>query len=249
MGKHSRTAAGPVTTAFAAVTVPQTKPTSILLYVWPAAPMLALIIPALRGHLLLYADATLGYDATLCLIACLLITPVTTVVRLSIMKLRWWYGMLVFYIALAAIGIHLAYPPGSLPTRIAGNLTDWTGVLILALLTPMALTSCKAAQKLLGPEWKKWQRNLMWCVWGIVGVHLCTTHVWLVVAAYIMATIPTFVFRIPKVRKALKTWRAGGYSTGGWWAILMILAVIFTVGVMILLGEEVQTVARAVTGT
>lgn len=248
-GRHARTTVGPVTAVFTAVSKPQTKPISVLLYTWPAVPVLALILPAYRGHLLQYADAALGYDATLCLIACLLITPVMTVARLSIVKLRWWYGMLVFYIALAATAIHLAYPPGTMETRIAGNVTDWTGVLILALLTPMAITSCKAAQKLLGPEWKKWQRNLMWCVWGVVGAHLYTTHVWLVLAAYIMATIPTFVFRQPKIRKAVKAWRAGGYSTGGWWVILMILTVIFTVGVTILIGEEVRTVARAVTGT
>jgi DMSO/TMAO reductase YedYZ heme-binding membrane subunit len=247
-GKHARAPAGPVTTVLYAVTTkPQTKPTSVLLYIWPAIPVAALILPALRGHLLSYADAALGYDATLCLVACMLITPVTTVAKLSIIKLRWWYGMLVFYIAVAAIIIHLAYPPGTIATRVAGNVTDWTGTLILALLTPMALTSCKTAQKLLGPEWKKWQRNLMWFVWGIVGVHLYTTHAWLVVVAYMMATVPTFVFRMPKIRKALKTWRAGGYSTGGWWTILVTLAVIFAVGVAILLGEEVQTVARALT--
>jgi DMSO/TMAO reductase YedYZ heme-binding membrane subunit len=250
MGKHARAPApGPITLAFNAVNEAETKPVSIILYAWPLILPLALIPPAIHGHLLSYADSVLGYDATLCLVACLAITPIITVARLKITRLRWYYGILVFFIGLTGLAIHLAYPPGDMQTRISGNVTEWTGILILALLAPMALTSCVAAQKLLGPEWKKWQRDLMWGVWAVVVIHLLTTHAWLVVIAFGAATISTFILRIPQARKGIKTWRAGKYSTGGWWVILTLVTLLFVIGVMILTGEEGATVARAIAGT
>lgn len=249
-GKHRAPTrpTGPVTAAFAVLGKKQPTPIRIIAYIWPVIPPLALIPAALHGHLLAYADAVLGYDATLCLIACLAITPLITVMKLNIAKLRWYYGVMVFFIALAAAGIHLAYPPGTMQTRIAGNIIDWTGLLILTFLTPMAITSCKVAQKLLGPEWKKWQRNLMWCVWAALVIHFLVMHAWLITIVFIAASAPTFTLRIAKIRKAVKKWRADGYSTGGWWVILMALTVIFTIGVMVLLGLEVQSIANAVAG-
>jgi DMSO/TMAO reductase YedYZ heme-binding membrane subunit len=250
MGKHARAPTpGPITLTFNAVTTAQPKPVRIILYAWPLILPLTLIPAAIHGELLSYADAVLGYDATLCLIACLVVTPAITVAKLKITKLRWWYGLLVFFIGFTGLAIHLAYPPGDMQTRVAGTVTDWTGILIIALLTPMALTSCVAAQKLLGPEWKRWQRDLMWCVWFVIIVHLLTTHAWLVVVAYSAATVTTFIPRIPQARKSIKTWRAGGYSTGGWWVIFTLLTLMFIIGVMIIVGEEGATVARAITGT
>lgn len=247
-GKHRAPSrpTGPVTAAFAVLDKKQPKPIRIIATIWPVIPPLALIPAALHGHLLAYADAVLGYDATLCLIACLAITPLITVMKVNITKLRWYYGVMVFFIALAGLGIHLAYPPGNMQTRAAGNVIDWTGLLILTFLTPMAITSCKAAQKLLGPEWKKWQRNLMWCVYAAVIIHFLTMHAWLITIAYLAATAPMFTLRKAKIRKAVKTWRADGYSTGGWWVILMTLTVIFAIGIMILIGQEVQSIASAV---
>jgi DMSO/TMAO reductase YedYZ heme-binding membrane subunit len=223
------------------------------LRVWPLVPMLFLLRPIVAGRLLDYADAVIGFDATLCLIACLAVTPFITVARLKITKLRWWYGLWVFVLGAAGLAIHLAYPPvtpypsASMADRAAGSAVDWTGLLIVVLLLPMAATSSAVAQKALGPEWKRWQRSLMWIVWAIVGLHLASMHAWVITAAYGGATLPAVLLRRPRVRRSIKNWRAGGYSTGGWWAALGIIGSVALVGVLIIGGEEVREVARAVT--
>jgi hypothetical protein len=209
--------------------------------------MLFLIRPIFAGRLLGYADTIIGYDAVLCLIGCLAITPFITVARLKIAKLRWWYGMWVFVLGSAGLAIHLAYPPGSMMARAGGNSVDWTGLLIVTLLLPMAATSSVLAQKALGPEWKRWQRGLIWLVWVSIGVHLALMHSWLALGAYGAATMPAVLLRRPWVRKSVKEWRAGGYSTGWWWLTLGIVGSIAMIGVMVIAGEEVISVARAVT--
>jgi DMSO/TMAO reductase YedYZ heme-binding membrane subunit len=217
----------------------------VALRAWPAVLALTLLWPAVHGRLAAVADPVIGFDAALCLAACLAVTPAITVVRAPVAKLRWWYGNWVFVLALAGLLIHLAYPPGSVAFRVAGNAVDWTGTLIVVLLLPMAVTSSVAAQRLLGPEWKRWQRSLVWLVWAFVAVHLLLTGVWLAAGGFLAATLPFAVMRHPWVRREVKAWRAGGYSTGGWWAVLAVLAVMALSGVSVLVAGEVVAVARA----
>jgi DMSO/TMAO reductase YedYZ heme-binding membrane subunit len=217
----------------------------VALRAWPAVLALTLLWPAVHGRLAAVADPVIGFDAALCLVACLAVTPVITVVRAPVARLRWWYGNWVFVLALAGLLIHLVNPPGSVAFRVAGNAVDWTGTLIVVLLLPMAVTSSVVAQRLLGPEWKRWQRSLVWFVWAFVAVHLLLTGVWLVAGGFLAATLPFVAVRQPRVKKEVKAWRVGGYSTGGWWAVLAVLAVIVLSGVSVLVAGEVVAVARA----
>ena len=175
---------GPVTLAFKVMTVKPRKVPLVLLRGWPALPALVLLWPAAHGRLTDYADPVLGYDAVLCLLTCLLVTPVITIAKAPVTKLRWWYGNWVFTLGLAGLLIHVTDNHGGVTDRMGGTPVDWTGTLIVALLLPMTLTSSAVAQKMLGPEWKRWQRRLVWSVWVIVGVHLVFLHSWLSLEAY-----------------------------------------------------------------
>lgn len=251
-GRHRRQRPdpGPVTAAFKVMAYrPRHRWPDLALRLWPLLPALFLIGPALHNTLMSYADDVLGYDAVLALVACLAVTPFITVARVRIAKLRWWYGNWVFFLGAAGLALHIAYPPGGSPAcGVAGNAIDWTGTLVIALLLPMTATSSAAAQKLLGPEWKRWQRGLVWVVWAAIGVHLAVMHAWLPLEAYAMATAPAVIIRRARVRKSIKAWRAGGYSTGDWWVILSVLGGLALIGVTILLEEEVHAIARAVAG-
>ena len=225
---------------------PKSRAATFTLRAWPAVPGLFLLWPAYHGKVMDYADAVLGFDAVLALVACLAVTPVITVAKMPIAKLRWWYGNWVFVLGAAAVALHVSYPPGSVGFRAAGNSVDWSGTLIVALLLPMAATSSVVAQKLLGPEWKRWQRWLVWVVWACVGFHLYLLHDWLPLSAFGAATLPAVLVRQSAVRKGIKKWRAAGYSTGGWWAVLAVLVLLAATGIGVLLAAEVAAVARSV---
>ena len=239
---------GPVTAALKAIGNYQRLPVRIALVMWPAIPVLCLIRAGVAGKLTVYADSVLGFDATLCLVACLAVTPFITVARLKIAKLRQWYGVWVFVLGAAGLAVHLA-SAGSPAQHAAGDAVNWTGTLIVVLLLPMTVTSTVLSQKLLGPEWKRWQRNLMWAVCVIVGAHFLFLHAWPVTVAYGACILPAVLLRTPRARKAIKTWRSGGYSSGGWWTALAVIGPIALAGLAILTAEEVGVIVRAITLT
>lgn len=247
-GRHRvRQQQGPVTTVVKAVTFkPRSRVSALTLRAWPAIPALCLLWPAFHGRVMSYADTVLGFDAVLALVACLAVTPVITVAKMPIAKLRWWYGNWVFVLGAAGLAVHLAYPPGSIGFRAAGSSVDWSGTLIIALLLPMTATSSVVAQKMLGPEWKRWQRWLVWIVWACVGFHLYLMRAWMPLAAFAAATLPAVLVRQPYVRREIKKWRAGRYSTGGWWAVLAVLVLLAAAGISVLVAEEGRAVVRAV---
>lgn len=222
---------------------------SFLLRAWPLAYVLPLLYVAAKGQLMNYADPIIGFDAVLCLIACLAVTPVITTVKIPIAKLRWWYGNWVFFLGATGLALHLTYPPINVACGTAGSAVNWTGTLIIALLLPMTATSSIAAQKLLGPEWKRWQRWLMWAVYCAVGIHLALIHAWLPFGAYMMATAPAVVLRRPSVRKSVKLWRASGYSNLGWWIGFAVMGTLAAAGIIILFTEELIAIASAVAGS
>jgi DMSO/TMAO reductase YedYZ heme-binding membrane subunit len=238
---------GPVTGVQAVLSAePRRLAARVALRAWPALPALCLLRPAWDGMLPRYADQVLGLDAVLCLVACLAVTPAITVARLPVAKLRFWYGNWVFACGLAGLLVHLyVMTPGDLAERAAGTVQTWTGTLVVLLLLPLAATSSALAQKILGPEWKRWQRWGTWGVWLLVAVHLLALRAYLDDGAYLAATLPAILVRRPRVRQGIKEWRAGGYSTGGYWALLAALSLLTLAGLAVLAGQEVQAAARA----
>jgi len=195
-----------------------------------------------------WADDVLGLDAVLCLVACLAVTPFITVARLRIARLRWWYGTWMFALGIAAVLIHMAVPPAEgMAARMAGDAVSWTGVMIVVLLLPLAATSSALAQRLLGPEWKRWQRALTWLTWALVLLHLAALHAVTVTGAFLAASLPLVLLRFPPLRRAVKSWRSGGYSTGGLWIVTALLGSVLTAGLVVLVTGEVLAIARAVT--
>jgi hypothetical protein len=245
---NARATPGPVTLVTKILASPEGNVSAFLLRAWPLLFALPLAYDAAHGKLMTYADAVLGFDAVLCMIACLAVTPVITLAKMPIAKLRWWYGNWVFFLGAAGLELHAFYPPVNVACGVAGNSINWTGTLIIALLLPMTATSSTVAQKLLGPEWKRWQRWLVWAVWGAIAVHLGVMHTWLVLGAYLMATAPAIVLRQPAVRKGIRAWRSGGYSTAWWWVAVAVLGCVSLAGVIILVTEEVNAVATAILG-
>lgn len=216
---------------------------------WPLLPVAALTWPVMHGTLPKYADAVLGYDAILCLYACLLVTPVITVAKMPVSKLRWWYGNWVFALGLIGLNVHMTFGSGGPAEKIGGTPVIWTGTLIVCLLLPMAVTSSKAAQRVLGQEWKRWQRWLVWSVWALTGIHLALLQAWTSLAAYALAAVPLIAIRQPRVRKSIKEWRAAGYTSGLWWTILGVWGAMAFTGLAVLLAKEGDAIARAITGT
>jgi DMSO/TMAO reductase YedYZ heme-binding membrane subunit len=240
---------GPVT-AFTKIMArsPEGKVSAFLLRAWPLFFVLPLVYVGFKGRLMDYADPVIGFDAVLAMIACLAVTPLITLAKMPVAKLRWWYGNWVFFLGAAGLELHLVYPPVNPLCGMAGNSVNWTGTLIIALLLPMTATSSNVAQRLLGPEWKRWQRWLVWAVWGAIAVHLAVMHAWLPTAAYLLATSPAIVLRRPAVRRSVKAWRADGYSTLKWWVWLAVLGNLAATGIIILVAEEVHAIASAVAG-
>lgn len=238
---------GPVTAAFTLARRPHPKPLAVVLRAWPALFALALARPALAGSPLLgdYASMVLGLDATLCLIATILVTPLITVTKVSAAKLRWWYGVWMFVLGFAGLVLALTVTAGTMGERTAGNAVNWTGTLLVVLLFPAAAMSNKACQKLMGPEWKRWQRGLVWTVWAVVAGHLLLLHSWTAAVGLLMATAPLVALRNTWVRKGVKAWRADAYSGGWWWFGMAVSGVVFAAGAVILLTLEVQACAAA----
>jgi DMSO/TMAO reductase YedYZ heme-binding membrane subunit len=187
----------------------------------------------------------LGYDAALCLVACIAVTPLLTIVKTRAAKLRWWYGIWMFILSgMLLLGTELlGADPGM---AAAGNAQDWTGTVIVLLLFPMAVTANTAAQKLLGPEWKRWQRWLMWTVYGLTVIHLAALYSWDALAGLLLSTVPLIALRNPRVRSSVKAWRAGRYETGGWWIGIAVLAAVWLTGLTILLTLTVMACVSAV---
>lgn len=246
-GKHrAERSPGPVTMAMRVIGKPRTRPAELALRAWPLIPVLALARPVMHRELAAYADPVLGYDALLCLLACLAVTPFMTVAKLRIAKLRWWYGIWVFLLGFAGLMVHLLAMPGAYAARASGDAIDWTGLLIVVLLLPMAVTSTAGAQKLLGTEWKRWQRWLIWAVATVVAAHLALLRDWAAAGAYAAALAPLIVLRVPRMRSAVKQWRGNRYETRGLGVTLAILCTVLVAGLVILLAKEGAAVASAI---
>jgi DMSO/TMAO reductase YedYZ heme-binding membrane subunit len=222
---------------------------ALALRAWPALFGLPLIRPALAGSPQLgdYAGQVLGFDATLCLVATLFITPLLSAVKVPAAKLRWWYGIWMFTLGFAGLALALTITAGTPGERAAGSAVNWTGTLIVVLLLPAAAMSNAACQKLMGGEWKRWQRNLVWAVWALVLGHVLLLHDLLTVAGFLLATLPLIALRNHWVRRKVKDWRMSKYEDRRWWRVIGVFSSVFLTGVIVLLTLEVQACAAALT--
>lgn len=239
-------APGPVTAVIRIGRKPETRPVAFLLRAWPAIAPLFLVIPIAEGSPRLddLASDILGLDATLCLAACVTITPLVNLLRAKAARLRWWYGVWMFTLGAAGLLLTLWLNRPMEGYAAAGTGIRWTGLLIVLGLLPMAATSNAVAQKLLGAEWKRWQRWLLWAVWGLVLIHLLALQAWTCGLGFAAATVPLIILRRNSGR--IKAWRQGGYSTQGWWTALAVLLCSWAAGFVILLAQLGQACAAAV---
>jgi methionine sulfoxide reductase heme-binding subunit len=196
------------------------------------------------------AGDVLGLGAILCLLACLSITPLMRVTNLrGANTWRKWYGLSVFILGFAGLAIAVSGGPVTTSKLAiqgpAGHIGEWTGTVIVFLLVPLALTSAKLAQQLLGKYWKIWQRYLMWAVWAMLAVHLAILRNWIAEIAYLMASGPLILARFPAVRNDITRWKRQGYSDSHIWILAGMALAIYVFGVATLVYMEVAASARA----
>ena len=242
-----RRSPGPITAAYNIARKCEPKPVAWALRIWPLLPALCLVPAVLHhdrvGH---FAGQVLGLDATLCLVACITVTPLMHVMRARAAKLRIWYGLWMFALGAAGTAFALLLDRHHPAQAVAGNSAAWTGLVIVAALVPMTVTSNVLAQKLLGPEWKRWQRWLVWSVWLILVLHLAALHSWTTLVGFTAATVPLIVLR--RKRPSIKAWRSGGYSTGGWWLGLAVLVGVWLGGLTVLIVQLAVACAQSASG-
>ena len=226
-----------------------TQAFSWTLRILPLIPILVMLRPVLADSpgAAFNGGSVLGFGATLCLIACLAITPLSRFIKIrDAASWRKWYGLCV--LLLGATGILFSIldgPIGSWPMMVSGNVREWTGVLIVAALIPLAVTSNRPSQKFMGPNWKTWQRRLTWAVWLLLAIHLAVLADWNVEVMLFMASGPLIVARVPAVRKDLSHWRSTTYADSARWVLSGLLTGIFLCGVSSLIWMEVVASVRA----
>ena len=216
----------------------------------PLVPLVVMVRPlaARAPGLQVYAGVVLGLGATLCLLACLAVTPATRLVKFrAAASWRRWLGLCMFALGGAGLVIAgLGGPRGQWGMRLSGDVRAWTGTVIVVALIPLALTSNKWSQKLLGAYWKTWQRRLVWVAWAVVAVHVLALAAWRVEAAFFMASGPLLAARLPAVRKDVSRWKASGYADSARWVLAGAAVGVFGCGMAVLAGLEVVAAVQAV---
>ena len=226
------------------------RPAALAARCVPLVPLAVMVRPLYEQapKLQAYGGQVLGLGATLALLACLAVTPVSRLVKFRTAS-RWrkWFGLCVFWLGAAGLLIAaLGGPEGQWGMRLSGHVQDWTGTAIVAALVPLALISNNWSQKMLGTYWKAWQRRLTWVVWAAVAVHVLTLAAWQTEAAFFMASIPLLAARLPAVRKDVGRWKTSGYADPARWVLAGIAIGVFACGAAVLLYLETVASAQAV---
>ena len=226
------------------------RPAGLAAWLAPLVPLAVMVRPlyADAPRLQAYGGQVLGLGATLALLACLAVTPVSRLVRFrSASRWRKWFGLCVFWLGGAGLAIAaLGGPGGQWGMRLSGHVQDWTGTVIVAALVPLALISNNWSQKMLGTYWKAWQRRLTWVVWAAVAVHVLTLAAWQTEAAFFMASVPLLAARLPAVRKDVGRWKSSGYADPARWVLAGMAVGVFACGAAVLLYLEAVAGTHAV---
>jgi len=217
-------------------------------YMLPLTPLAAMAWPLYARPPGLQADAgdVLGFGAVLALLACLAVTPAATVTGMrGAPRWRRHFGLCVFILGAAGLVIAVtgSTSSGGLAWRAAGDSRSWTGTVIVALLAPLALTSSRLAQKGMGGHWKTWQRRLTWATWAAITMHLLVLGSRDVTAAWLLASGPLLVARIPAVRSDLTRWRRSQFADVHLWILAGMAVTAFAAGSAILAGMEGTAIA------
>jgi DMSO/TMAO reductase YedYZ heme-binding membrane subunit len=116
----------------------------------------------------------LGTGSEILLLLCLLVTPLSLLTRQRwFIPMRRWYGVMLALSAAtdATIASITTSFSGGVLGRIAGHSFLLTGLVMVALLLPLAVIANAYAQRVLGRYWKILQRAT-YVIWGLLWVHL-----------------------------------------------------------------------------
>jgi DMSO/TMAO reductase YedYZ heme-binding membrane subunit len=217
-------------------------------YLLPLAPLAAMAWPlyAREPGLQAAAGQVLGLGAVLALLACLAVSPLATATGMrNAARWRRHFGLCVFILGAAGLVIAVtgSTPSGGLAWRAAGDSRALTGTLIVALLVPLALTSSRLAQKTMGGHWKTWQRRLTWAAWAAVTLHLLVLGSRDVTAAWLLASGPLLITRIPAARADIARWRRGRHADVHLWILAGMAGAAFAAGFGVLAWMEGTAIA------
>jgi sulfoxide reductase heme-binding subunit YedZ len=212
-----------------------------LLLVTPFVMMAPEISAALRGrpdaidHLQSSGADVLGNAAFVIFSLMLAVTPIATMTgwRWHV-PLRRDYGLAMFAVAvtdlvIAAVATSERFPGGFM-TRVTGHSFLAAGTLATLLCVPLALTANRRAQRALGGYWKHIHR-ITYAVWFLVLVHLLLLFGFHGPAIKALAvSAPLLAVRIPRLRRWLMAARKKKVRLGLRFAIGVVAATVFVVG-------------------
>jgi DMSO/TMAO reductase YedYZ heme-binding membrane subunit len=214
------------------------------MWIWPVILLLAAGIPLARG-VPASGISILADGALLAFLAALAITPwITLTGRVSCQRLRWWYGSWAAWLSLVLLVLVASVPtPGGMACSLSCTAAPWTGTLAAGLTLPMLVTSNKLSQRQLGAYWKRLQRILMYSLWVLIAVHLIALRLWALTDAYILASVPLAMLRLPAIRKKLVgRRRSGDYP----YSVLALSGLLYGTGMLLIALREVLVVFHAI---
>lgn len=216
-----------------------------------------------KNTLTLTEADVLGTGGEICFFLAVTITPMITLTgQRWIAPLRRWYGIMFAVIGIAdattaSITTDFA---GGVFGRLAGHSFLLAGFLVILLALPLLATANTPAQRKLGKYWKRLQR-VTYVIWGLVVLHLLLLDGFGTFGASdgdgdpvfhqrfyqaVAISIPLVMLRLPPVRRWITEQRAAGRQ---WlvWLTVMPLAVLFILGFIFIINEEIFTGTLAFT--
>ncbi len=205
----------------------------------------------------------LGTGGEICFFVAVSITPIITLTGARwIAPLRRWYGVMFAVIGIAdaitaAITTDFA---GGVFGRLAGHSFLVAGLLVILLALPLLATANTPSQRKLGKYWKRLQRTT-YVIWGMIVLHLLLLDGFVPFGAAdgdgdpifhqrfyqaVAISIPLVILRLPPVRRWISQQRAAGQQWKVWLALTP-LAVLYIVGFIFIINEEIFTGTKVIT--